>query len=370
MGRPVKTGLDYFPLDTSWDIKIKLLKAKFHLIGIGCMMELFKDIYHEGYAIKWDEDTKLLFADDNSIDIQTLDEIVNFALSKGIFSRPIFDKTGYLTSHGIQSRWKKACVDSKRSTVEIDHDLDLLSKTPEETPSKTVSNEFPPEETRLTPEETTNIPEFSTQSKVKKVKESSGREIEFPPEENTTTAFIQETVKRETGYLIDEKIASSFATLNLPEDWLEPTLSFYAFAKEVVDTKYPGKTPSELRTLFITAIPKWENLRVEYPSWKAKKIKERQAASAKEAKFKVPEKCDCGGIINRDKTGNLVCASCSSPWVFDEIVKKYTKLEYEPVGHFDLGAIRKKAGERSNKPIAAEQNEADAPAFVGYPEDF
>lgn len=91
MGRPVKTGLDYFPLDTSWDIKMKLLKAKFHLLGIGCMTELFKDIYHEGYALKWDEDTKLLFADDNSIELQTLEEIVKFALSRGIFSQPVFD---------------------------------------------------------------------------------------------------------------------------------------------------------------------------------------------------------------------------------------------------------------------------------------
>jgi len=29
MARPIKIGLDYFPMDTTWDIKMRLLKARY-----------------------------------------------------------------------------------------------------------------------------------------------------------------------------------------------------------------------------------------------------------------------------------------------------------------------------------------------------
>jgi len=45
MGRPKKIGLDYFSMDTNWDTAMRLLKAKFGLLGIGCMVELYKTIY-------------------------------------------------------------------------------------------------------------------------------------------------------------------------------------------------------------------------------------------------------------------------------------------------------------------------------------
>lgn len=52
MARPKKIGMDYFPVDTTWDVKMQLVKAKYGLEGIGCIIELFKAIYHEGYFLK------------------------------------------------------------------------------------------------------------------------------------------------------------------------------------------------------------------------------------------------------------------------------------------------------------------------------
>jgi hypothetical protein len=167
MPRPIRSGLDYFPLVTAWDVKMKLVKAKFKLIGVGCLIELFKTIYSEGYALKWDEDTRLLFADENGIDLDKLEEIVKFAIEKDVFDKGIFEREGYLTSHGIQSRWLKISLASKRQNVNIERKLDLLQN----------NSGYTPEETLNTPEETPIIPEFSTQSKVKKSKERENIDI-------------------------------------------------------------------------------------------------------------------------------------------------------------------------------------------------
>ena len=136
---------------------MQLVKARFGLVGIGCIVELLKTIYHEGYSLKWDDDTRLLFAADNHIDEKTLDEIVCFSVSKSLFHRGIFDKLRILTSSGIQKRWLKVVKDSKRSDNMIDRELDINTAkwfTPEETP-------FTPEETPhicgLTPGESTHI---------------------------------------------------------------------------------------------------------------------------------------------------------------------------------------------------------------------
>lgn len=136
MARPKKIGMDYFPVDTTWDVKMQLIKAKYGLEGIGCIIELFKTIYHEGYYIKWDDDTRLLFASENKIDENKLAGIVGFAVQKGVFHAGKLDKLGILTSRGIQKRWLQVAKDSKRTTREIDKNIDLMKEI-----------EFPAQET-------------------------------------------------------------------------------------------------------------------------------------------------------------------------------------------------------------------------------
>jgi hypothetical protein len=126
MARPVKKGLDYFPVDTTWDIKMKLVKARFGLAGTGCIIGLFQAIYSEGYALKWDEDTRLLFSADNGIDADALQGIIDFAVLKGVFHAGKLDKLGVLTSSGIQKRWLKVAKDSNRAIQEIEPSLSLL----------------------------------------------------------------------------------------------------------------------------------------------------------------------------------------------------------------------------------------------------
>jgi len=52
MARRMRHGLDYFPLDTSWDLSMRLLKAKYGLEGLGTVIQLMQMIYREGYYIE------------------------------------------------------------------------------------------------------------------------------------------------------------------------------------------------------------------------------------------------------------------------------------------------------------------------------
>ncbi len=106
---------------------MQLLKARFGLVGIGCMIELYKLIYHEGYALKWDADTKLLFSSANGISENDLETIVSFAIDKGLFHAGKLSFLGVLTSRGIQKRWLRIAKESNRTVKAIDQNVDLLN---------------------------------------------------------------------------------------------------------------------------------------------------------------------------------------------------------------------------------------------------
>ena len=57
MARPVKSGLNYFPMDVDMDDKVELIEAKHGITGFGILIKLYQKIYKEGYYINWKEET-------------------------------------------------------------------------------------------------------------------------------------------------------------------------------------------------------------------------------------------------------------------------------------------------------------------------
>lgn len=110
-----KIGLDYFPVDVSWDQSVKVFKAKFGLVGVGFLLTLFQTVYAEGYYLKWGEDERLLFAAENGLTEPETDDMVSFTIKKEIFNEDIYTSFGVLTSAGIQRRYLEAC--RKRTEV-------------------------------------------------------------------------------------------------------------------------------------------------------------------------------------------------------------------------------------------------------------
>ena len=84
MARPLKDGVDYFPLDVSSDRKLQLIEAKFGIIGFGIIIRLYQAIYADnGYYINWDDDIALITAAQNSAGKCqiSLDDIIAEAVS-------------------------------------------------------------------------------------------------------------------------------------------------------------------------------------------------------------------------------------------------------------------------------------------------
>jgi hypothetical protein len=133
MARRVRQGLDYFPLETSWDLNMRLLKAEYKAEGVGIIIFLRQMIYREGYFLTWDSEIKQLFCLENDVEVTKLDKLIESCFKRGIFDRGMFDKCAVLTSQEIQRQWIKICVDAKRKNSRINPDLNLC--TEEEVPS-------------------------------------------------------------------------------------------------------------------------------------------------------------------------------------------------------------------------------------------
>jgi hypothetical protein len=184
--RPLKAGLDYFPLDVELDKKYKLFRAKYKLAGIGFIDCLFREIYKNGYFLKWDSDSEILFADEYSLDQDQLKSMLDFAIIVGFFDSGIFQRYNILTSAGIQKRFFD--VAGKRKSLVIFQEI-LLTEIDESDSliyDKIVISEITPvksEITQVNPEITPVDSDFSTQRKGKerKEKESKEKQTKLPP---------------------------------------------------------------------------------------------------------------------------------------------------------------------------------------------
>lgn len=173
MGRPLKTGLDYFPLDTNFlqDVKIKKLLLNHEGgKGVSVYIYLLARIYQEWYFIKWDEDWCFTISYDLQLSQEFVQKCVEFMVGIGLFDKDLYINENILTSHGIQVQYFEIVRLNKRKKPSFLPYL-LIEFTQEET-------EFTQEETKFTPEETIN--------------NDKKRQKSFPPEENE---FTQEETK-------------------------------------------------------------------------------------------------------------------------------------------------------------------------------
>ncbi|HRW98741.1 MAG TPA: DUF4373 domain-containing protein [Cyclobacteriaceae bacterium] len=116
MARPVKEGVDYFPLDVNMDTKFELIEAKHGVVGFAIIIKLLQKIYSEGYYIMWSEEMSLLFSKRNNVDINSINVIINDAVRYGIFEKYLFEHENVLTSKGIQRRYLDI---TKRRRVDV-----------------------------------------------------------------------------------------------------------------------------------------------------------------------------------------------------------------------------------------------------------
>ena len=129
MARPIKQGLDYFPLDVDFfnDDKIQLIEAEFGINGTYIAIRLLTKIYSEGYYYEWSVDKCLLLTKNigtESVSNALVNEVVNGLIRRGIFSNSVFNQFNILTSTGIQKRFLNAI--SRRTIIPIIKEIWLI----------------------------------------------------------------------------------------------------------------------------------------------------------------------------------------------------------------------------------------------------
>lgn len=197
MARPLKYGLDYFPLDIDIfeDDKLQFVSSRFDEKGELITVKLLCKIYKAGYFISWDEDAALLFSKGagRNVTPSLANDVVNELVKRDFFDKGLFERFAVLTSAGIQRRYKKICTDAKRKEWKIRQNLALIELTPEET--------------ELTPEESTQRKE-----KERKEKESMSGGAGPPVPPMSFKKFSDEDFKNE--------IRQANADLKLPDKML------------------------------------------------------------------------------------------------------------------------------------------------------
>lgn len=128
MARPLKSGIDYFPLDCNFmkDIKVRKILRACGPGAIAVIVNLLCTIYQgDGYYMLWDEDTGFLIADDVGVKESFVHEVVKTAVQVEFFNAGMFDTRSILTSAGIQRRYKEATA--RRNDNSLIADYNLLS---------------------------------------------------------------------------------------------------------------------------------------------------------------------------------------------------------------------------------------------------
>jgi len=123
-------GLDYFQLQTNMndDQKLELLEAEFGIKGFGIWVKILRKIYaDEGWFMRWNKDTKLLFAKRVGEPGSFVDEVVKGSVRRGLFDESVFDQFNILTSKHIQEHYF-ASITRRSTDMEVDPRFLVISE--------------------------------------------------------------------------------------------------------------------------------------------------------------------------------------------------------------------------------------------------
>jgi hypothetical protein len=180
MGRPHKSGIEYFPFDVDFftDEKIEFVSARFGMKGEIIVVRLLCKIYRNGYYIRFDDDIALLFARavGDGCTAGLVKDVVKELLKRGFLNQDIFEGFGVLTSKGIQSRFFEAVGRYREIEVQEEYLLVEIHSPPKV--QKSVFHEKTGVSHEKTPEKVWETPEKAWESAQSKVKESKEKERE------------------------------------------------------------------------------------------------------------------------------------------------------------------------------------------------
>ncbi|MDR2968355.1 MAG: DUF4373 domain-containing protein [Tannerellaceae bacterium] len=175
MSRPVKKGLDYFPMDTGFvrDLKIQRLLLEFGCEGLSVFMAALCEVYaSQGYyvAVRSGFYTDIGFM--LGMDAEKVEQIIEYCLKLGLLDHTLYEQWGIFTSYGVQQRFSVIRRNGKnliKSEYRITRE-ECFSDTENPAPAR--------------------IKESIKKSKEKEIKEKEIKEKEIKEKENKTSGKI------------------------------------------------------------------------------------------------------------------------------------------------------------------------------------
>lgn len=104
MARPIKKGLDYFPMQTNIlsDLKVRRMKRKYGAESFLLYVTFLCDIYSNGFYLKADEEYLYDISEQMQMPENRVTELLNAMLDLGLFNLRLFEEKQVLTSEAVQ----------------------------------------------------------------------------------------------------------------------------------------------------------------------------------------------------------------------------------------------------------------------------
>lgn len=131
MARPRKTGFEYFPFDVDFfeDDKIQFVEAVEGPVAVLAYLKLICSLYKVGVCWRWDNIAQVAFASRMNCQPAQIERITKAWLQARLFDPDVYEKTGYLTSKGIQKRYFFAGW--RRTEIKVPEGVLLVTDLPE-----------------------------------------------------------------------------------------------------------------------------------------------------------------------------------------------------------------------------------------------
>lgn len=131
MARPLKRGLDYFPLNVDFfdSEEIFCLGAELGSKAEFVALRLLASIYRNGYYLEWNTVARATIARKMELGGEFIDRVVSKLVDLGFFDRRMFNDSSVLTSVRIQEIYFEAIKRRSRRPAEFPYLLLMLTKT-------------------------------------------------------------------------------------------------------------------------------------------------------------------------------------------------------------------------------------------------
>ena len=148
MGRPLKTGLDFFGMDIDMDEDDKIIDFLEKIgtnTGMGAIWQLLNAIYKQGYYIEWNSSILKKLCRKKHLDKNEMETAVQYLTGSNMtysdrqenavfFNHDLYKDYKILTSKGIQKRYLLACA--RRSKINFDSRFIVLDYSEQTNPHK------------------------------------------------------------------------------------------------------------------------------------------------------------------------------------------------------------------------------------------